>query len=208
MRLNLKQTLSCAVVFLGGLVGSSAMAQPRPNVVDGGTRWTITAYDDTSAGHVQMATQTLCFLPYGPAGTHIQGIWYSTSFPNWRGRYSQEGDRVLMHGDYANDVGHDGMVIELSFGTTPRDVGAGQWTEWRETGLNGTSIAFANTRLQRVGTCRPPFTVANLPLEVLEKQVKELVLRVPPRMRTDGKVSESPIDPDQIPVKEAEDADQ
>src|SRR5262245_30415421 len=126
-----------------------AHAQPSPNIYDGGNRWLITAFDDTSPAHNQWATQGICFLPYGGAGTHIQGIWYSDTFPNWRGRYSQEGDRILMHGDYANDVGHDGMVIELFGGRPVREEGAGQWTEWREYGANGKTIGFANTRIRR-----------------------------------------------------------
>ena len=105
---------------------------PSPNVFDGGDRWLITAFNDASPEHQRMATQGICFLAYSRAGTHIRGIWFSDTFPNWNGRYSQEGDRVLMHGDYAQEIGHDGMMIELFAGTSCRDEGAGQWTEWRE----------------------------------------------------------------------------
>jgi len=38
-------------------------------------------------------------------GTSIQGVWYSTSYPDWNGRYYQEGDEVKMTGDFAKDTG-------------------------------------------------------------------------------------------------------
>jgi len=183
-------------------ISVSAFAQPRPNVFDGGNLWQITAYDDTSPTHTQMATQGICFLPYVPAGTNVQGVWYSTTFPNWRGRYSQEGDRVLMHGNYAAGVGHNGMFIELFAGTSPSDEGAGQWTEFRETGLFGTTIAFANTRLRRVSKCGPAGVadLAKLSHAEIEKAAAEASGRVPPRMKRDGKPAESPLEPGQVPL--------
>jgi hypothetical protein len=189
-----------AVALLG--LSVTAAAQPKPNVFDGGDRWLITAYDDTSPVHAQMATQSICFLPYAASGTHIQGVWFSTSFPNWRGRYSQEGDRVLMHGDYANGVGHDGMEIELFAGTSPADEGAGQWTEWRETGPFGTNIAFANTRLRRVGRCKWPsdMDITKINRAEAEKIAVDLSSKVPPRKKRDGKVAESPAEPGQVPL--------
>ena len=193
--------LSLALAAATGVAGSPALANSKPNVYDGGNRWLITAFDDTSPSHTQWATQGICFLPYAVVGTHIQGIWYSDTFPNWRGRYSQEGDRVLMHGDYAKDVGHDGMVIELGFGTSPRDVGAGQWTEWREYGANGATIGFANARLARVGRCQQTFgDITTLPPGTLEKMVDDVSARVPPRLRRDGKVAEAPLDLEQVPL--------
>jgi hypothetical protein len=201
--MNIKRggVLSGAVAMVAGVAASAALANSKPNVFDGGNRWLITAFDDTSPQHTQWATQGICFLPYAVVGTHIQGIWYSDTFPNWRGRYSQEGDRVLMHGDYASDVGHDGMVIELGFGTSPRDVGAGQWTEWREYGANGMTIGFANARLQRVGRCAQSFgDISAMPPAELDKLVDELAARVPPRMRRDGKVAEAPQDGEQLPL--------
>jgi hypothetical protein len=48
-------------IVVVGLAGH-ALAQ-KPNVVDGGNLWHITAYDDTSSSHLQWATQGICFLP-------------------------------------------------------------------------------------------------------------------------------------------------
>lgn len=185
------------IVFVG--LAGLALAQ-MPNVVAGGNLWQITAYDDTSSTHMQLGMQDICFLPYSQVGTHIQGIWYSTTFPDWNGRYSQEGDRLLMHGDYAGDVGHDGMVIELFAGTTPSDTGAGQWTEWREDGAFGRTIGFGNCRLVRVGSCKHPKGVEKMSLEQLDKTVKELSDKVKPRLRKDGKVSNMPMDSEAAPL--------
>lgn len=165
------------------------LPRPLPNVFDGGNRWLITAYADASTRHQQLATQVICFLPYTRSGTHIRGAWYSLSFPNWNGRYSQEGDRVLMHGDYANNIGHDGMVIELFAGTSPRDEGAGQWTEWRENPGFGRTIVFANTKLRRRGRC---------PI-IKDASVDELPMAAP-RFKLDGGVAENPLDEDQEPL--------
>ena len=112
-------------VVIVGLVGEAAAQVPKPNVRDGGNRWLITAFDDSSSVHQQWATQGICFLPYAVTGTHIRGVWYSDTFPNWNGRYSQEGDNLLMHGNWANFQGSDGMVIDLFAGTSPKDVGGG-----------------------------------------------------------------------------------
>jgi hypothetical protein len=197
---TMKVLFITGIVILG--VAGAAVAQPRPNVYDGGNQWRITAYDDTSPAHQQWATQGICFLPYGVQGTAIVGVWYSNTFPNWRGRYAQEGDRVLMHGDYAQLVGHDGMVIDLFEGTSPQDEGAGQWTEWRETGAYGTTIGWANTRLRRAGKCAIPAGVdfAKMNRADIEKLAVELSGRVKPRLRKDGKPAESPLDRDQVPL--------
>jgi len=40
--------MSLAVAAIGGLSGSPALANSKPNVYDGGNRWLITAFDDTS----------------------------------------------------------------------------------------------------------------------------------------------------------------
>lgn len=197
-----RNTIAAFIILIG--VAFSASSQPKPNVYDSGSQWLITAYDDTSATHAEWATQTLCFLPYATVGTSIQGVWYSTSFPNWRGRYAQEGDRVLMHGNYANGVGHDGMVIDLFAGTTPKDEGAGQWTEWRETGTYGTTIGYANTRLRRIGRCDIPGTTPGTKVSIpeLEKIAADLSSKVKPRLRTDGKPAESPLEPNQVKLPE------
>ena len=197
---KLKLTGLALFVVMVGLVGEAA-AQPKPNVYNGGNRWLITAYDDASSVHAQMATQGICFLPYVTVGTHIRGIWYSDTYPGWSGRYSQEGDRVLMHGNWGNFIGSDGMVIELTEGTSPRDVGGGQWTEWFNFGAHGTTVVFANARLARVGNC---LAIANPnPTQAeLEVLATERSRSVSPRLRKDGKAAESPTDPESAPLPE------
>jgi len=206
--LKYKTTIIGLVLFIGivGLVGKTTAQAPKPNVFDGGDRWLITYYNDCDTAHQEWATQGICFLPYKPCGAcGILGAWYSDTFPDWNGRYMQEGDRILMHGDYANNVGHDGMVIDLFAGTSPRDEGAGQWTEWRETpGFFGTTIGFGNNRLRRVGRCQLPAgtDISKMSQEEVDKLAAELSARVKPRLRKDGKAAEFPIDPEQVPLRE------
>ncbi len=184
------------------LAGQAAAQVPKPNVFDGGNRWLITAFDDSSSVHQQWATQGICFLPYGVWGTHVRGLWYSDTFPNWNGRYAQEGDRVLMHGNWANFGGSDGMVIELFAGTSPRDVGAGQWTEWWNFGPNGTTVGFANARLSRVGKCPLPANVSTMTQAELEAYSADRSRSVSPRLRKDGTASDRPTDPEAMPLPE------
>lgn len=204
--LKSKITITGLMLFMTifGLTAEANAQVPRPNVFDGGNRWLITAFDDRSNVHQQWATQGVCFLPYAVNGTHIQGVWYSDTFPNWSGRYSQEGDRILMHGNWGNDIGSDGMVIELFGGNSPRDVGAGQWTEWFNPGTYGTTVGFANTRLSRVGKCQLPTTVDTTTMSQaeLERFGAEQSSNVKPRLRNDGRVAEYPGDPDQVPLPE------
>lgn len=206
--LKSKTTIIGLVLFMGivGLGWSATAQAPKPNVVDNGNRWLITYYNDCDTVHSQWATQGICFLPYKPCGAcGIQGAWYSDTFPDWNGRYMQEGDRILMHGDYANNVGHDGMVIDLFGGTSPRDEGAGQWTEWREApGFFGTTIGFGNTRLRRVGKCQLPAgaDISRMSQEEIDKLASELSTKVKPRLRRDGKAAEFPIDLEQVPLRE------
>lgn len=182
--------------------GQATAQVPKPNVFDGGNRWLITAFDDSSTVHQQWATQGICFLPYAVSGTHIRGVWYSDTFPNWRGRYSQEGDNLLMHGNWANFGGSDGMVIDLFAGTSPKDVGGGQWTEWWNFGAYGTTVVFANTRLARVGKCPLPVNVATATQVELEKFGTDNSSRVSPRLRKDGKEADHPGDLEQEPLAE------
>lgn len=199
------RTVTIALLLVGSLLlAGSSFAQPKPNVVDQGNRWLITGYFDCDAGHTQAATQGICFLPYERCEVcGIEGAWYSDTFPDWNGRYMQEGDRLVMHGDYAGGDGHDGMVIELFAGTSPRDEGAGQWTEWRETpGTFGTTIGFANARLRRVGRCDTPEGFASMSVEEVNELVKKLSAEVEPRMRTDGEPAKDPADPKQKPLPE------
>ena len=209
--LKSKITITGLVLFVGMFVlMSAAYAQmPKPNVVDGGNRWLITYYNDCDTAHTQWATQGICFLPYKPCGAcGITGFWYSDTYPNWRGGYMQEGDRILMHGnwDWPNRkfVGSDGMVIDLFAGTSPRDEGAGQWTEWFNNPTFGTPDFYGNTRLRRVGKCQLPQGnhVFQMGQEDMEKMAQDLSRNVKPRMRKDGKPAESPNDPEQIPLRE------
>lgn len=109
-----------------------------------------------------------------------------------------------MHGNWANFRGSDGMVIDLFGGTSPRDEGAGQWTEWWNTGQFGTTVGFGNTRLRRVGRCQLPRNhhISQVGQEDIDKLAAELSSRVKPRMRKDGKAAESPIDAEQVPLPE------
>ena len=191
--------LFVSIIVFAGQAGAQV---PKPNVFDGGNRWLITAFDDSSSVHQQWATQGICFLPYAVVGTHIRGVWYSDTFPNWNGRYSQEGDNLLMHGNWANFMGSDGMVIDLFAGTSPKDVGGGQWTEWWNFGAYGTTVVFANTRLSRVGKCPLPVNVATLSQAELEKFGTDSSSRVSPRLRKDGKEADHPGDPEQEPLAE------
>jgi hypothetical protein len=150
-----------------------APALPSPQLVNGGNLWTITAFDDSSPVHTQLATQSICFEFVGVVGTHVRYRWRSTTFPDWNGRATQEGDQVFMHGDYAKDVGHDGMEWSIASAKT----GAGHWFEWREDGGFGITIGFANAEWQRVGSC--PVTGVLTP--------------VPPSFAADGTLIEDPF---------------
>lgn len=164
-----------------------AQNRPMPNVYDDGNRWLITAYDDTSPGHTELATQGLCFSPYAAVGTHIQGRWYSDTFHDWNGRYSQEGDQVVMHGDYADDIGHDGITFEIVT-SDRRNEGAGHWIEWREDGAAGNTVAVANAKLRRVGKCKRGLDlIAPLPV-------------IAPRLRVDGGIAQFPMERGQAPL--------
>ena len=170
-----------------GLSGAAATAAPLPNVYNDGNRWLITAYNDASATHAQMATQGICFLPFAAVGTHVRGVWYSDTFPDWNGVYSQEGDQVFMHGDYAADVGHDGISFEIDTSSRANE-GSGHWVEWRENGAYGNTITFANAKLRRVGKCQ----------SITHDQA--LKLQVEPRMLKDGRIAQHPLDLDQLPI--------
>jgi len=205
--LKYKIMITGLALFMGivGLVGEAVAQVPRPNVYDNGNRWFITYYNDCDTVHTQWATQGICFLPYKPCGAcGIQGAWYSDTYGGWRGRYMQEGDRILMHGNWANFGGSDGMVIDLFAGNSPNDEGAGQWTEWLNTGQYGTPDFFGNTRLRRVGKCQLPANVdiSKMGQAEVDKLAIELSNRVKPRLRKDGKPAESPTDPEQVPLPE------
>lgn len=136
---------------------STLMAGPRylPNLLDGGNEWIVTAYNDTSTDHTQIATQTICFFPAGYVGTHQQYYWVSTSYNDWNGIASQEGDQVFMHGDFGEVSGfggHDALQWELVSGGD-KATGAGHWQEWVQDGLLGINVAFTNMVFKRSGEC-------------------------------------------------------
>ncbi len=185
----IRSLAASVVVFTAGT--TAALATPEPNVFDGGNRWLVTAYDDSSAVHQQLATQGICFYPYAATGTHIRGRWVSDTFPDWNGIYSQEGDQVFMHGDYAHDVGHDGMSWEIVT-MSRQNGGAGHWFEWRENGAFGNTIVFANATFTRVGRCNATHIES---------------IGVTPRYLTDGRIAENPWDPDQVPLDDLQKTD-
>lgn len=145
--------LSAGFMSLSLSYTASAAPAQGPDLVKAGNRWTITAYDDSSTIHQQWATQGICFYYAGTRGTHQLYYWVSDTFPDWNGRATQEGDQIVMHGDYARNVGHDGMEWELTT-MLKNDEGFGHWHEWREDSRYGRTIGFLNTKLKRVGNCR------------------------------------------------------
>ncbi|MDZ4261801.1 MAG: hypothetical protein U1B30_05655, partial [Pseudomonadota bacterium] len=180
----MKQQLITSILLMGTSAAVLAAPPHLPSVYTGGNLWTITAYDDASPAHAQWATQGICFLPPAVTGTHERGYWYSVTFPDWNGIYSQEGDQLFMHGDYAKDVGHDGMNINID---TARTAG-GHWHEWRENGAFGNTIGFVNATMQRVGSCK----------SISATQLS--ALNIPPRYLLDGKEAQLPAEPNQRPV--------
>jgi len=175
-----------AALTLGMFWGPEASAQPKPNVFDGGNRWQITGFIDQTPGHDEVATQDICFLPFIGVEQSIQGVWYSLSFPDWNGRYYQEGDEVKMTGDYAKDVGHDHMtLLHTTYDHPQKPMGMAfkDWTEWREDGAFGLIIGFANARMTRYGRCSYPGGEG----AELEKRVQDLSLKIPPRLMKDSK---------------------
>lgn len=178
---KIKMIAASAVLALLATI-ASAQAQilpaptPSPDLVKGGNLWSITAFNDASPVHTQMATQGICFEFIGVVGTHVRYRWFSTTFPDWNGIASQEGDQVFMHGDYAHDVGHDGIHWAIDTART----GSGHWTEWREDGGFGNTIVFANATFQRTGICRTPIPGTPLPF-------------VPNQYSADGQLIENPM---------------
>ena len=147
---------------LASLLASTAvLAVPPhlPNVLVDGNEWKVTAFDDTSPVHTQLATQTLCFFNAGVVGTHQQYYWVSTSYPDWNGYASQEGDQIFMYGDFQwpynvrRDAGHDGMQWQIVTDNRA-NMGTGHWNEWIENGQLGVPVGFGNAVFQRIGKCK------------------------------------------------------
>jgi hypothetical protein len=186
------------------LITAAAAAQPQPSLTESGNRWLLSGWEDSSPDHAVLPTQTICFFRSGVNGTHVVGVWSATTFPNWRGRWAQEGDRVFIYGEFGDRAGHDSMVIDLFGGPTPSDQAWGKWVEWTESTPFDTTVRFANARLQRDGFCMPPPGIADptkVGAETLEKAVAELAVKVPPRLKADGKPARTPAEPGQVPLQ-------
>lgn len=196
------------------LVGSASAQPPYPNVFNGGNKWRITFYNDPTTNHQQWGSQLICFMPYRTVGTSIQGVWYSTTFPDWNGRYYQEGDELKMTGDYARDIGHDHMTLYHTTYDVPGKINAlafKDWTEWREDRRYGRIIGWGNAKLERLGKCRYPFVIDNFDniemvisddLQKLEDEVLLFSQQLPQRMTVDGAVAESPGQADLESIEE------
>jgi len=191
------------VAICGSLVlASTVNAQPpMPNVFNGGNMWRITFYNDPSTNHQEWGNQLICFLPYVTIGTSIQGAWYSTTFPDWNGRYYQEGDELKMTGDYAQDVGHDHMTLYHTTYDVPGKSNAlafKDWTEWREDRRYGRIIGWGNAKLERLGKCRYPFVIsdtAQITLDYLQQLEDEAMVfsqELPERLTVDGAIATFP----------------
>ena len=184
------RSLAGAALLASAFSAAAVHAQGvfKPDLVLDGNRWTITFYNDASPNHDQWATQGICFRYAGIAGTQQRYVWWSDTYPDWNGMATQEGDEITMHGDYAKDVGHDGMKWDVVT-SSPKNLGAGHWWEWREDGGFGNTIGFGNARLERVGSCRVRFEETpylKLPLDETGKEMetpmgnfKEVVLPQP-----------------------------
>jgi len=194
---------SAVLLAMGSMLlsGVTFADPPRPNVYEGGNKWRITLYNDSTVNHDEWATQEICFLPPVVVGTSIQGTWYSTTFNDWNGRYYQEGDEVKMTGDYAKDVGHDHMTLlhtTYDVAGKIRGMAFKDWTEWREDGAYGNIIGWGNAKLVRVGRCKitqgiDDFTLLT-PDEVkkIEGQAQEISLTLPERLTVKGRLARFP----------------
>jgi len=128
----------------------SAVAEPPylADLVQGGNRWILNAYDDTDVDHNALATVGLCFKYDGFDGTHERYTWYSDTFLGWRGIASQEGDQIFMTGMYADGEGRDAIQVEIII-DAPRSGSVGHWQEWRDNGGYGLTVGYANARMIR-----------------------------------------------------------
>jgi hypothetical protein len=200
---NLKAAIAISVLSLAASVGAHA-AGGKPDLIIPGNYWKVTAYNDASTVHAQLATQGLCFFQTAVIGTQTAGIWYSPTFFDWNGTWRQEGDQIFMTGDFAGDylgsaVGHDGMEWQIVT-VDKNNEGFGHWHEWLENGAYGSVIGYANAKFTRIGRCpyQPPTGTVGL---ALEKLVNEVSLKAPRRVRTDGKEALGPNDGFQVPVE-------
>jgi hypothetical protein len=142
------------------LISVTVYADPphRPDLTTNGNMWRVSAFLDATPGHAFIGQQDICFFPAGVVGTHQRYVWVSLAFPNWNGRATQEGDQIFMHGDFiiptpaAKIDGHDSSQWEL-VGFDDKAFGAGHWKFWAEFGVFGTTLAYTNVSLNRIGKC-------------------------------------------------------
>lgn len=155
------------------IIGPLPIIGPKagPNLVQDGDRWIATAYDDASASHAPLLfgnkfkSAVYCFRYEGTVGTHDRYSYYSPTFPTLAGKATQEGDHVVMHGDFGialgnppiviSNVGHEAANWNLVTEKTGTQ-GTGDYTTWFETDrpTRGQTLAFANIRFERSGYCR------------------------------------------------------
>ncbi len=116
--------------------------------------WEIRAFNDDSPNLSPLATQRICIL--------ANHTWYSTTFPNWHGRWFQKGtnaagsgDRFRLLGNYAKGAGNDSA--ELDFVNSR--VMTGPWTEWRDVDSSAYR-AWARVSLTRISRKCPKALVA------------------------------------------------
>ena len=183
--------------LLSGLTWAAPPHLPAVDPVGGNaTLWSITFFDDTSNTHTQWATQNICMLQGPTMGTHSQGLWYSTTYNRWIGRYTEEGNQVHMIGDFWTGAGKDAMTWSK---VTSKMEGYGHWQEWVEDGAYGNWFARGNTKLVKLGECdwKPPVNAA---WADLEKMALEESMRAPKRFRKDGSLA-YPNDRDMLPLQ-------
>ena len=139
-----------AVVLVSFAFSAALQAQPpySADLVQGGHRWLLDAYDDTDSNHAFVNTVGLCFKYAGTQGSHQQYTWYSDTFKGWQGTASQEGDQIFLHGVYADGKGRDAIQVRIII-NTPRSGAVGHWQEWRDDNNYGEVIGFANARMIR-----------------------------------------------------------
>lgn len=144
-------TIILAILSVIALTLSTTVhAQPPYNadLVQGGNKWFLDAYNDTDPDHNLINTVGLCFKYAGTEGTHQRYTWYSDSFKGWQGTASQEGDQIFIHGQYADGKGRDAIQVRIII-DAPRSGSVGHWQEWRHDGNYGKVIGFANARMIR-----------------------------------------------------------
>lgn len=155
-----------------GFMATNLFAAPpySPDMGAGGNIWRMTGFADESAVHKPVlfgGTKSFadyCFYPTGTIGEHRTYNWYSLTFKGARGTARQEGDKIVMHGDFptyshglfVDDAGHESATFELVSGGPTRE-GYGEQVVWLELGHFGKPLGFINIKMQRqVKQCRAP----------------------------------------------------